>query len=263
MIRNAEAGDAAQLTAWWNDGAVMAHAGWPNGLGTTEDKVTAELMTHSDDTKRRLMLEISNQAVGEMSYRNLNNGSVEIGIKICDSSKQEQNRDTHKAGQHPFFRHERVNQAKQDGNMQTGYRNDMTDTADLKGCVHFIGNTAALPQQQCRCKSTCISRHNLLHTRKQLPAPNGRIMPPGDRFSFLDNRCPYGICQHKNAFCAVGSWILQTAIRGQAEAEHAGHGITGCNLLLGVQVCFDPEFLLIEHNESFNSAAVVRFVAVI
>ena len=89
MIRNAEAGDAAQLTAWWNDGAVMAHAGWPNGLGTTEDKVTAELMTHSDDTKRRLMLEISNQAVGEMSYRNLNNGSVEIGIKICDSSKQE------------------------------------------------------------------------------------------------------------------------------------------------------------------------------
>ena len=89
IIRNAEAGDAAQLTAWWNDGAVMAHAGWPNGLGTTEDKVTAELMTHSDDTKRRLMLEISNQAVGEMSYRNLNNGSVEIGIKICDSSKQE------------------------------------------------------------------------------------------------------------------------------------------------------------------------------
>ena len=88
-IRNAEAGDAAQLTAWWNDGAVMAHAGWPNGLGTTVEKVTAELAAHSDDTKRRLMIEINGIPIGEMSYRNLNDGSVEIGIKICDSSKQE------------------------------------------------------------------------------------------------------------------------------------------------------------------------------
>lgn len=88
-IRNAEEYDAQQLTVWWNDGNVMAHAGWPNGLGTTVEQVKAELAAHSDDTKRRLMLEISNQAVGEMSYRNLNNGSVEIGIKICDSSKQE------------------------------------------------------------------------------------------------------------------------------------------------------------------------------
>ncbi len=88
-IRNAEAGDAAQLTAWWNDGAVMAHAGWPNGLGTTVEKVTAELAAHTDDTKRRLIIEIDGMPAGEMSYRNLNDGSVEIGIKICDSSKQE------------------------------------------------------------------------------------------------------------------------------------------------------------------------------
>ena len=31
--------------------------------------------------------------------------------------------------------------------MQTGYRNDMTDTADLKGCVHFSGD-AVLPDRQ-------------------------------------------------------------------------------------------------------------------
>ena len=36
-IRQAEVDDAKQLAAWWNDGAVMAHAGFPNGLGTTED----------------------------------------------------------------------------------------------------------------------------------------------------------------------------------------------------------------------------------
>ena len=33
-IRTAVPSDAAQLTAWWNDGSVMAHAGFPNGLGT-------------------------------------------------------------------------------------------------------------------------------------------------------------------------------------------------------------------------------------
>ncbi|MBQ8599751.1 MAG: GNAT family N-acetyltransferase [Oscillospiraceae bacterium] len=88
-IRNAEAADAAQLTAWWNDGSVMAHAGYPKGLGTTVETVTAELAAHTDDTKRRLILEISGEPVGEMSYRNLNDGSVEIGIKICDRSKQE------------------------------------------------------------------------------------------------------------------------------------------------------------------------------
>ena len=36
-IRQAEVADAKQLAAWWNDGAVMAHAGFPNGLGTTEE----------------------------------------------------------------------------------------------------------------------------------------------------------------------------------------------------------------------------------
>jgi hypothetical protein len=34
-IRNAEKKDCEQLAKWWNDGKVMAHAGFPNGLGTT------------------------------------------------------------------------------------------------------------------------------------------------------------------------------------------------------------------------------------
>lgn len=37
-IRQAEVADAKQLAAWWNDGAVMAHAGFPDGLGTTEEE---------------------------------------------------------------------------------------------------------------------------------------------------------------------------------------------------------------------------------
>ena len=31
-IRSAEAEDAAQLCGWWNDGAVMAHAGFHDGF---------------------------------------------------------------------------------------------------------------------------------------------------------------------------------------------------------------------------------------
>lgn len=42
-IRNAVASDAPQLTRWWNDGSVMAHAGFPHGLGTTEEEVAGKL----------------------------------------------------------------------------------------------------------------------------------------------------------------------------------------------------------------------------
>lgn len=42
-IRDAEADDSAQLVKWWNDGSVMAHAGFPKGLGTTEEQVRAKL----------------------------------------------------------------------------------------------------------------------------------------------------------------------------------------------------------------------------
>ena len=42
-LRDAAADDAAQLAKWWNDGAVMAHAGFPNGLGTTPERIAADL----------------------------------------------------------------------------------------------------------------------------------------------------------------------------------------------------------------------------
>lgn len=34
-IRSARIADAVQLNNWWNDGAVMQHAGFPNGIGQT------------------------------------------------------------------------------------------------------------------------------------------------------------------------------------------------------------------------------------
>ena len=81
-IRDAVAADAAQLAAWWNDGAVMAHAGFPNGLGTTVEKVIAGLR---DD---RLVLEEDGRLIGEACYRIVGEGITEIGIKICETDCQ-------------------------------------------------------------------------------------------------------------------------------------------------------------------------------
>lgn len=43
----------------------------------------------ADDTCRRLIIEIDSAAVGEMVYRNKGERVAEIGIKICDFSKQD------------------------------------------------------------------------------------------------------------------------------------------------------------------------------
>ena len=81
-IRDAVVADAAQLAAWWNDGAVMAHAGFPNGLGTTVEKVIAGLCNG------RLVLEENEQLIGEACYRKVGEGIAEIGIKICETDCQ-------------------------------------------------------------------------------------------------------------------------------------------------------------------------------
>ena len=68
-IRDATSDDAVQLAEWWNDGEVMAHAGFPLGLGTTAEKVAESLKLDRDDTRRRLIIEVDSVRVGEMSYR--------------------------------------------------------------------------------------------------------------------------------------------------------------------------------------------------
>ncbi|MBQ1893710.1 MAG: GNAT family N-acetyltransferase [Clostridia bacterium] len=82
-IRNAEAGDCALLAEWWNDGSVMAHAGFPNGLGITADEIAASISTDTDETRRRLIIEYRGLPIGEMSFRIRTDLSAEIGIKIC------------------------------------------------------------------------------------------------------------------------------------------------------------------------------------
>ena len=82
LIRTATAEDAPQLVAWWNDGSVMAHAGFPLGLGTTLEKVTANLR------EGLLVIIESGRLIGECNYRPQEDGNVQIGIKICETTCQ-------------------------------------------------------------------------------------------------------------------------------------------------------------------------------
>lgn len=88
-IRNAEPDDVPVLVKWWNDGAIMAHAGFPNGLHTTLEAETKQLLQDSDETGRRLMIEHNGIPIGEMCYRSCGKKEAVIGIKICEPAKQE------------------------------------------------------------------------------------------------------------------------------------------------------------------------------
>ena len=87
-IRNATVTDAEQLCLWWNDGKVMAHAGFPKGLNETPENIRKSLLTDTDETHRRHIIELDDKPIGEMNYRNKGNRTAEIGIKICDFHAQ-------------------------------------------------------------------------------------------------------------------------------------------------------------------------------
>lgn len=88
LIRNATPADAALLCKWWNDGAVMAHAGFPLGLNTTEETIINKINQETDDTTRRHIIVFDGVPIGEMNYIQANKDSCEMGIKICEAAYQ-------------------------------------------------------------------------------------------------------------------------------------------------------------------------------
>lgn len=88
LIRNVVDTDATQLRAWWNDGSVMAHAGFPNGVNTNEERIKGQIKNYTNQ-HRVLMIEYKGKAIGEMNYEFSDDDRCEIGIKICDASYQE------------------------------------------------------------------------------------------------------------------------------------------------------------------------------
>ena len=88
VIRNATVEDAIILETWWNDGSIMAHAGFPNGTGQTAESIAEKIKSDADKVHRRMIIELSSVPIGETNYYNVSDGIAEIGIKICDFSKQ-------------------------------------------------------------------------------------------------------------------------------------------------------------------------------
>ena len=88
LIRNATPDDAALLANWWNDGKVMAHAGFPNGEGTTEEAVRRGLEKQCEPQSCIQIILFENKPIGEMNYACVGDRTYEIGIKICDASYQ-------------------------------------------------------------------------------------------------------------------------------------------------------------------------------
>lgn len=88
LIRNAIESDAVQLEKWWNDGSVMAHAGFPDGVHTNAERIRKQIENYTDK-KRTLIIEYKDIPIGEMNYEMSDDKKCGIGIKICESDYQE------------------------------------------------------------------------------------------------------------------------------------------------------------------------------
>ncbi len=92
-IRSATEKDIDTLCAWWADGAIMAHAGFPNGITTDKEKLKAQIQhqTTEQNLKQLLIIEEKDIPLGEMSYT-LKGNVATMGIKICRQETQNQGR---------------------------------------------------------------------------------------------------------------------------------------------------------------------------
>ncbi len=89
VIRSAIEGDAEHLAAWWNNGEVMAHAGFPHGLGISIEETRRLIARNEIERGQRCILEVDGLRIGEMSYQ-IENSTAEIGIKVCEAHWQNQ-----------------------------------------------------------------------------------------------------------------------------------------------------------------------------
>ena len=88
VIRNVEIYDAPVICKWWNDGKVMAHAGFSNGLYTNENEVIDQIISFGNsDNSEFAIIEIDGIKVGELSY-SVKNAIAYPGFKICEKAYQ-------------------------------------------------------------------------------------------------------------------------------------------------------------------------------
>lgn len=86
IIRSADIKDAEVLNSWWNDGEIMEHAGFPNGLGESLETTRANL-EKTNPFFYLCIIEIDNKKVGECSF-GLKDNTAYPGWKICEKTYQ-------------------------------------------------------------------------------------------------------------------------------------------------------------------------------
>jgi RimJ/RimL family protein N-acetyltransferase len=87
VIRSATLDDAQILTNWWNNGTIMSHAGFPNGLGQSLEETINQIKNNDIKLSQICIIEVENVRIGEMSF-GIGQGFAQIGIKICDVTYQ-------------------------------------------------------------------------------------------------------------------------------------------------------------------------------
>ena len=87
IIREAISEDVEQLRSWWNDGMVMEHAGFPDGLGISSDEMKDVIRKSNGGLH---MVIYKNIPIGEINYSETDVDICQIGIKICDFTRQNQ-----------------------------------------------------------------------------------------------------------------------------------------------------------------------------
>jgi len=88
VIRSATINDAIQLNKWWNDGRIMEHAGFPNGLRKSLDDTMDNIKSREGKLSQLCIIEIDGKSVGELSYNVKSNNGAYPGWKICDFNYQ-------------------------------------------------------------------------------------------------------------------------------------------------------------------------------
>jgi RimJ/RimL family protein N-acetyltransferase len=98
-IRPLTQNDASLLFTWWNDGKIMKHVGYKEGLNITLEQINQRIQEEVEDknekrVSRRYIISTLDKKtpIGEISYDSLDlkNNSCSFGIKICDLSFQGQ-----------------------------------------------------------------------------------------------------------------------------------------------------------------------------
>lgn len=67
----------------WNDGKIMEHAGFPNGLGESLEDTIENIKSWGGELGQLCIIEIDGKPIGELSY-SIEGDTAYPGWKICD-----------------------------------------------------------------------------------------------------------------------------------------------------------------------------------